>query len=119
MNRRIVRAKNWLTEFHLFSRPPSETNGQVPRWVASLCVLWCMVDFAVFVLVSLFIGGDAINGHILDDHYFVCMHGHCHEVTKTLFEYSRWHAISLFISFPIAFLLSWLANQPKSQTRRK
>ncbi len=119
MNRRMVRVKNWLNDFHLFSPSPRETDGQVPRWVASLCVLWCMVDFAAFVLVSMLIGGDAINGHMLDGYYFVCMYGRCHEVTRAAFEYSRWHAISLFISFPLSFLLSWLANQPKRRTPRK
>jgi hypothetical protein len=115
MNRHILHVKSWLNDFHPFSPPPSEINGKVPRWIASLCILWCMVDFAAFVLVSIFIGGDAINGHILDGYYFVCMHDRCHEVAKAVFEYSRWHAISLFVSFPLAFLLSWLASQPKEK----
>jgi hypothetical protein len=74
-----------------------------------------MVDFAAFVVVSLCIGGDAINGYIKDGYYFVCMHGSCHEVTRTVFEYSRWHAISLFVFFPATFIVALLARQPKTK----
>jgi hypothetical protein len=117
MNRRILHVKNWLNDFHPFSPPPSEINGKVPRWIASLCILWCIVDFTAFVLGTGVIGGDAFNGYVQSGSYFVCMHSHasCHEVTKAVFEYSRWHAISLFVSFPLAFLLSWLASQPKEK----
>ena len=113
MDRWLSRAKDWLTEYHLkFS---SVTDGIVPGWVAALLAIWCLADFATFVIGIFVIGGDAFNGYSEGGYYFVCMHGHavCHEVGRALFEYSRLHAISLFISFPIALLLGWLARQPR------
>ncbi|MBS0276418.1 MAG: hypothetical protein JSR81_02250 [Proteobacteria bacterium] len=113
MNRWLARAKDWLTEFYRKSSPNSE-DGIAPRWLAALVALWCVIDFAAFVVVSIFIGGDAINGYTKGGYYFVCMHGSCHEVTRAVFEYSRWHAISLFVSFPATFIVAWLAKQPRN-----
>ncbi len=56
-------------------------------------------NFAVFVAVAIYIGGDAINGHAQNGRYFLCFHGNCHEVGRALFMYSWWHAISVIVTF--------------------
>jgi hypothetical protein len=48
----------------------------------------CWTNFAVFIVGTFILGGDAWNGHATNGHYFVADHGHLTEVTKAEFVYS-------------------------------
>lgn len=56
--------------------------------------LIALVNFFAFVLISTYLGGDAINGHISGGKYFVCGHGLCTQVTSSVWHYSYWHALA-------------------------
>jgi len=62
------------------------------------------VNFFVFVCFSIALGGDALNGYINGGHYFVCAHGGCVEVSRSVWTYSYWHAISAFIGIALVFV---------------
>ncbi len=47
-------------------------------------------------------GGDALNGFVRDGRYFVGSHGTYTEVSRAAWEWSRVHAISLFLTQPLA-----------------
>jgi len=53
-----------------------------------------LINFVAFLLVSLYLGGDALSGYIRDGHSFVCSHESCTEVSRAVWSYSYWHALT-------------------------
>jgi hypothetical protein len=62
------------------------------KWVVYPTMALAMINFFAFIAGSLFLGGDALNGHVQAGHYFVCAHGSCTEVSSAVWHYSYWHA---------------------------
>lgn len=77
----------------------------------------CASNFAIFWIVGVAIGGDAINGKIVGSHFYLGSHGKLTEVSETIYTYSLWHARSLFITHPLAFVTGVLANKQKKAMR--
>jgi len=86
-------------------------GGLIPAWLAYGIGIVALVNFFSFILLSLHLGGDALQGHQTAGHYFLALHSHSPvtEVSRTVFEYSLWHVRSLFVSIPLAILAGWLA----------
>jgi hypothetical protein len=63
-----------------------------------------IVNWVVFVVIALSIGGDALNGKIEAGHYYLREHGRYTEVSAAVFQYSRIHALSLFVTHPLAMV---------------
>ena len=81
-----------------------------------------LVNFLAFLGVAKKIGGDAINGKIEHGHYYLASHGHLTEVSAHLFAYSRVHATSLLVTFPMALVAGaccvfWLMDEMKLSKR--
>ena len=74
------------------------------KLVLNITAVLAWVNFIAFWLVAVYLGGDALNGHVQEQHYFICAHGSCHEVTQTLWNYSYWHAISGMGGILLVFL---------------
>ena len=74
-------------------------------------VLGGMFNFIVFVAVAVYLGGDALNGKAVDGHYYLASHGSFTEVGENVFTYSKWHALSVFITHPLAMLSGWLMTR--------
>lgn len=53
-----------------------------------------LINFFAFVLISIYLGGDAINGHRAEGSFFLCGHGHCTRVTASVWHYSYCHALA-------------------------
>jgi hypothetical protein len=66
------------------------------KWVMYPTTALAMINFFAFVIGSVYLGGDALNGHVHAGHYFVCAHGSCTEVSRTVWHYSYWHAYASF-----------------------
>jgi len=64
------------------------------KWVLTPTVVLVMINFFTFIAISEHLGGDAMNGYTNAGHYFVCAHGHCTEVSSSIWHYSWWHALS-------------------------
>jgi hypothetical protein len=79
----------------------------LPKWLVYAVFIIAIVNFVVFVVVAETIGGDALNGHEAVGRYFLANHGKLTEVSRATFEYSKWHAISVFITHPLALLVGW------------
>ncbi len=60
-------------------------------------------NFLVFWLVAVYLGGDALNGYVQNGHYFICAHGVCKEVSRSVWNYSYWHAISAIAGHMLIF----------------
>ena len=63
----------------------------------------CLTNFAVFFVLAVYLGGDAVNGKIVGGHYFLMSHGRYTEVSAGIFNYSRWHVYSTWVTHPLAF----------------
>jgi hypothetical protein len=74
-----------------------------PIWIRVSWITVC-VNSAAFFIIDLLSGGDALNGRIKDGRFYLGDHGHFTEVSQRFFEYSRIHALSVFILTPIAIL---------------
>ena len=71
-----------------------------PAWI----VLLAVINFLAYVLISLHLGGDAVNGKIDSGHYYLGSHGHYTEVSQRVFTYSRWHTYAVWFTHGLAFI---------------
>ncbi len=71
------------------------------------------VNFVVFVAMTFYLGGDALQGYSRDGHYFLGRHSTFTEVSPAVFDYSRWHAITV-----IASVVFFLATEAWRRNRR-
>jgi len=68
------------------------------------------INFIVFVAITFYLGGDALNGHVQTGHYFLGLHsnGPFTEVSRTVFVYCVWHGLSVIASIGfIVIVESW------------
>jgi hypothetical protein len=77
---------------------------------AKIAAGMAILNFVAYVAATYILGGDAVNGHIADGHYYLAMHGHTTEVSRVVFEYSLWHTYALWITFAVAIGL-WLLER--------
>jgi hypothetical protein len=63
-----------------------------------------LVDFAVFIAVSLVLGGDGLNGVEKGGHYFVSNHGTLTEVSYGAWLFSRIQSVTLLVLWPLMLL---------------
>jgi len=59
------------------------------------------LNFMIFAIVAVSIGGDAISGKAINGHYFLSNHGRLTEVSSSVWQYSRIHTIIVWITHPI------------------
>ncbi len=75
-----------------------------------------IVNFAAFWVGPVYLGGDAISGRVVNGHYFLSSHGHLTAVSAAVFNYSKWHTRSLFVTHPLAMLCAWLSSRKQNST---
>jgi len=66
-----------------------------------------VVNFLIFVAVAWYLGGDAVNGKMERGRYYLFgVRGEngwkvYTEVSEPVFTYSKWHAYSIFLTWPL------------------
>ena len=97
----------------------TDTKGQLHQLQIrySRCLIIIAVfflNFFAFVAVAAYIGGDAINGKFENGHYYVFgvatnSSGKIYtEVSREVFNYSRFHNLITFLTWPVCIaLMSW------------
>lgn len=90
-----------------FARHPALYKAHTAFFVAA------MVNFLVFAALAYHLRGDALGGKVEAGHYFLAYKGSYTEVSKQLFEYSRVHALSVVITFPLAIFTGVLGTLKK------
>lgn len=90
----------------------------VRRWLPTLCHTIMIVGFVnlvLFVAGTFYVGGDAWNGKIEDQKYYVWGYHNGHkgytEVSRGVFEYSRWHVYSLMVTWPFVLVAGFAAER--------
>lgn len=70
------------------------------QWIMTLGIL----NFMLFVFISMIIGGDALNGRIENGHYYLGGGGRQTTVPYIVFLYSNIHAYTVIFSWPILMI---------------
>ena len=81
-------------------------------WVVAIALL----NFFVFWVAAVYLGGDALNGKTDHGRFFLMSHGPYTEVSADLFTYSKWHASSLWVTHPLAFVAAYLILRGKRRS---
>jgi hypothetical protein len=82
--------------------------------LAKCLIVLCFANFATFVALSIYLGGDALNGHAQAGRYFLANHGVLTEVSRTVFMYSKWHSYSLVVSLPVLLIALFATHATQS-----
>ena len=75
-----------------------------------------LINFGVFVIIAIIIGGDAINGFTKDGHYYLKLGAYINEVSHPVFIYSKIHFYILIVNYVVAFVWEIISFSKK---RRK
>lgn len=73
-------------------------------------VIVALLDFSFLFALSFCIGGDAVNGKIENGKYYVWGAGYqypdkgFHEVSRAVFDFSRWQVYSVWASWLVMLL---------------
>ncbi len=74
-----------------------------------------LLDFVSFLIGASYLGGDAVNGKVDGGRFYLYgpYHGMkaYHEVSQAVFDYSRWHAYSLMILWPLMIVMAIVAKR--------
>jgi len=65
---------------------------------AAAIFIFALLNFGVFAVVAMSLGGDALAGSHANGHYFLSDHGHLTKVSAGVFRYSQVHAVSVLIT---------------------
>ncbi len=77
------------------------------------------LDFLLFLVGAFYFGGDAWNGKVEAGRYFLWGYhngtkGYI-EVTKAVFDYSKWHVYSVMITWPLMLLAGFVSSRIKKR----
>jgi hypothetical protein len=64
-----------------------------------------IINFMVFWITAVSIGGDAISGKAEGGRYYVSNHAKLTEVSPCVWHYSRVHTISVWITHPLGIVV--------------
>ncbi len=87
--------------------------------VAIVILVLCALNFFAFLASTMKIGGSAANGTVKDGHYFVGDHGKVTEVSQRAWEISLWHSKSLFLTHPLAIILTIILGSKWDADRKQ
>lgn len=71
-------------------------------YLALVAIVIGFGNFFWFMFESQALGGDALNGYTTAGHYYVASHGRYTEVDAGVWEWSRFHASSIFVTHLLA-----------------
>lgn len=87
----------------------SKTKSLV-TYLPMLFIIGWFLNFVLFVALSMYLGGDALNGKIQDGHHFLGSHGKYTEVSYEVFTYSKIHTV-IFIGWHLlVFIYAGIAS---------
>lgn len=93
---------------------------RVLRELCNLFVLIGLLNFGLFMAATVYFGGDAWNGKIEGGTHFLWGYHNgtkgYHEVSKAVFEYSRWHVYSIMVTWPLMFLAGFASERIARRT---
>jgi hypothetical protein len=97
--------------------PKSLTSSQYKALLFVIAL--CFLNFATFIIVAYFVGGDAGSGEIFGGHFYLGYKGKLTEVSEGVYTYSLWHLRSLAAMFPLTFVALFFVRIEQDRRRRK
>ena len=92
---------------------------QIKRALCGFVIAIGILNFLAYVTIATRLGGDAINGMSRNGHYFFSSHGKQTEVSEAVFNYSRIHTYSVWITHPLAMVCGYLLSKLTREDRSK
>lgn len=86
-------------------------NKTACNWAITIWMILTLANFLVFAVIALHLGGTAVNGKISDSHFFWGSHSHYTEVSRQVFNYSKWHVYSVYFTFALSFVAAFLVGR--------
>jgi hypothetical protein len=74
------------------------------KYFAQTLIAIGFLNFISFAVVASLLGGDAVNGKTDGQRFYLGSHGHYTEVSRSTFEYSRFHTHSVWITHSLLFI---------------
>jgi hypothetical protein len=86
------------------------------RRLAFTLVLIGIINFVSYVIIAMSLGGNAVSGKAEGNKFYLREHGRYTEVSRLVYDYSRYHTYSVWITQPLAmFGVYLLYRQSKKQ----
>lgn len=86
-----------------------------------IALIVSVLNFALFLTGTFYLGGNAIKGKILAGRYYVWGYRHgttgYAEVSHAAFNYSQWHANSVIVTWPFMILACFIYGQNKRRPK--
>lgn len=102
-----------IVGFGVVRNLPQPRRTAIVHLFGTLLFFGGLLNFLIFWHVAVYIGGDAVGGKIENGKYFVSSHGKLTEVSEATWHYSYAHAVSTWITHPLAgagWLLMYLTD---------
>jgi hypothetical protein len=74
-----------------------------------------IANFLAFFVMAVYLGGDAVNGKVTADHFYLMSHGRYTEVSESIYRYSLWHARSVWVTHPLALIAGYWYYRVKAE----
>jgi hypothetical protein len=94
----------------------AERTVGMNRFLKYFFIAWA-INLVLFFILTAYLGGDAINGKIIDGRYFLASHGRLTEVSHRVFVYSEVHSVIFIVLGVLAMPLAILANRQNKRRR--
>jgi len=72
----------------------------------------------IFGALTFYFGGDALSGEIVGGKYYLNMKGNVVEVSENIFNFSKFHGLSVILSFSIVFGLPMFFTLTKALLKK-
>ena len=92
----------------------------VSQLLEKLClflIVLGLLNFGSFLVGTIVFGGDALNGKVSGDKYYLWGYGYhmgakgFHQVSRAVFNYSRWHTYSNMVTWPVMLVAGFIAER--------
>jgi hypothetical protein len=84
-------------------------------WVCVAIAILFFANFAACGAIAVSIGGDALNGKVEGDRYFLRLHSRYTEVSRGVYIYSYLHIIGVLLTFPLGGMALYALRPQASQ----
>jgi hypothetical protein len=74
-----------------------------------------IVNFVAFIVIGVYLGGYA-RGHVSGMPYYLQWYGHATEVSRTMFQYSKWHSYAMLTTHAVA-IGAWMITRTRPRSR--
>jgi len=90
---------------------------ETKKGLCGLVIAIGILNFLAFGITATGLGGDAVNGRSENGHYYLSSHGKKTEVSEAVFNYSRIHVYSVWITHPLAMVAGLILSRLNGQDR--